>query len=140
MWYMNKTTQRIQKVTSKGQMTLPASWRNRVNTDTVVVTTRGDVLEISVPAIEELRGRVARISGDGTISLPFVGKIQAAGLTEEQLKQKLVERLEQYMYNPRVVLFVKEYRSRQVAVLGAVPLFLHGAECADLRAVPINAG
>ncbi len=80
----------------------------------------GDVVEISVPAIEELRGRGVRISGDGTISLPFIGKFQAAGLTEEQLKQKLVERLQQYMYNPRVVVFVKEYRSRQVAVLGAV--------------------
>src|SRR5205807_7415011 len=34
----------------------------------------GDVVEISVPAIEELRSRTVRISGDGTIALPFVGK------------------------------------------------------------------
>jgi len=80
----------------------------------------GDVVEISVPAIEELRGRVVRISGDGTISLPFIGKFQAAGLTEEELRQKLIVQLQQYMYSPRVVVFVKEYRSRQVAVLGAV--------------------
>ena len=81
----------------------------------------GDVLEISVPAIEELRSRTVRISGDGTIALPFVGKLEAAGLTEEELQQKLVERLKQYMYSPRVIVYVKEYRSRQVAVLGAVP-------------------
>jgi polysaccharide biosynthesis/export protein len=80
----------------------------------------GDVLEISVPAIDELRDRVVRISGEGTISLPFVGNLQAAGLTEDALKQQLVERLTKYMYNPRVVLFVKEYRSRQVAVVGEV--------------------
>jgi polysaccharide export outer membrane protein len=80
----------------------------------------GDVLEISVPAIEELRSRTVRISGDGTIALPFVGKLKAAGLTEEELQQGLVERLKQYMYAPRVIVFVKEYRSRQVAVLGAV--------------------
>ena len=80
----------------------------------------GDVVEISVPAIEELKGRVVRISGDGTISLPYIGKFQAAGLTEEELRQKLIEQLQQYMYNPRVVVFVKEYRSRQVAVLGSV--------------------
>src|SRR5213594_3869747 len=80
----------------------------------------GDVIQISVPAVEELRVRDVRISGDGTISLPFIGKIQAAGLTEEELKQRLVERLREYMYNPRVVVFVKEYHSRQVAVLGAV--------------------
>ena len=80
----------------------------------------GDVIEISVPAIEELRARTVRILGDGTISLSFVGKLEAAGLTEEELQQKLVERLQQYMYNPRVIVFVREYRSRQVAVLGAV--------------------
>src|SRR5437867_3171597 len=80
----------------------------------------GDVVEISVPAIEELRSRTVRLSGDGTISLPFVGKVEAAGLTEEELQQQLVERLEQYMYSPRVIVFVKEYRSRQVAVLGSV--------------------
>ena len=81
----------------------------------------GDVVEISVPSIEELRSRTVRISGDGTLALPFIGKIEGAGLTEEELQQKLVERLKQYMYSPRVIVFVKEYRSRQVAVLGAVP-------------------
>ena len=80
----------------------------------------GDVLEISVQPIEELRARTVRISGEGTISLPFIGKIQASGLTQEELEQKLVEQLRQYMYTPRVTVFVKEYRSRQVAVLGAV--------------------
>src|SRR5439155_14108627 len=80
----------------------------------------GDVIEISVPAIEELRTRTVRISGDGTLALPFIGKIEVAGLTEEELQQKLVERLKEYMYSPRVVVFVKEYRSRQVAVLGSV--------------------
>jgi polysaccharide biosynthesis/export protein len=80
----------------------------------------GDVVEISVPAIEELRSQTVRIAGDGTIALPFIGKLEAAGLTEEDLQQKLVERLKQYMYNPRVITFVKEYRSRQMAVLGAV--------------------
>jgi protein involved in polysaccharide export with SLBB domain len=80
----------------------------------------GDVVQISVPAIEELRDRTVRISGDGTFSLPFIGKITAVGLTEEELKQKLIEQLKQVMYSPRVIVFVKEYRSRQVAVLGSV--------------------
>jgi polysaccharide biosynthesis/export protein len=92
--------------------------REKANADFPIGT--GDVLEISVPAIEELRARTVRISGDGTISLPFVGKIDAAGLTEDELQQNLVERLKEYMHSPRVVVFVKEYRSRQVAVLGSV--------------------
>jgi polysaccharide biosynthesis/export protein len=80
----------------------------------------GDVLEISVPAIEELRDRVVRISGDGTISLPFIGVARAAGLSEAELREEIRRRLEDYMYRPQVNLFVREYRSRQVAVLGAV--------------------
>ncbi|HWO40392.1 MAG TPA: polysaccharide biosynthesis/export family protein [Candidatus Eisenbacteria bacterium] len=80
----------------------------------------GDVLEVSVPAIEELKVRLVRVSGDGTIALPYIGKLHAAGMTEEQLQDKMVEALHKYMYNPRVSLFVREYRSRQVAVLGAV--------------------
>lgn len=93
--------------------------REKTNADFPVGV--GDVIEISVPAIEELRTRTVRILGDGTFALPFIGKMDAAGLTEEELQHKVVERLKEYMYNPRVIVFVKEYRSRQVAVLGAVP-------------------
>jgi polysaccharide export outer membrane protein len=80
----------------------------------------GDVLEVTVPAIEELRERVVRVSGDGTISLPFLGKLYVSGMTEEQLREQLTTHLKKYMYQPRVAIFVKEYHSRQVAVLGAV--------------------
>jgi len=80
----------------------------------------GDVLEISVPAIPELATRVERVSGEGEISLPYIGKVKAAGLTDEELEAELHKRLLRYMHNPRVFLVVKEYYSRQVAVLGAV--------------------
>jgi polysaccharide export outer membrane protein len=97
-------------------------WKERIQEKTVTdyPIGIGDVLEISVPAIEELRGRVVRVSGDGTISLPFVGKLVVTGMTEEQLREQVITRLKKYMYDPRVSIFVKEYRSRQVAVLGAV--------------------
>ncbi len=93
----------------------------------------GDVLEISVPAMEELKSRTVRVSGDGTIGAPFLGIIQVNGLTEEKLRQDITHRLEEYMYRPRVNLFVREYRSRQVAVLGAVskPGFYSLASGAD---------
>ncbi|OGQ79058.1 MAG: hypothetical protein A3F90_07370 [Deltaproteobacteria bacterium RIFCSPLOWO2_12_FULL_60_19] len=80
----------------------------------------GDVIEISVPAMQEIGAKTVRVSGEGAISLPFVGLIQAEGLREEELAQAIRARLEKYMYNPRVAIFIKEYRSRQVAVLGAV--------------------
>ncbi len=80
----------------------------------------GDVIEISVPAMPEIGAKTVRVSGEGTISLPFVGRIQAEGLREEELAQAIRTKLETYMYSPRVAIFIKEYRSRQVAVLGAV--------------------
>jgi len=41
-------TQKIQRVTSRGQITLPVSWRRRHgNTGTVIVRTNGDSLEVT---------------------------------------------------------------------------------------------
>jgi polysaccharide biosynthesis/export protein len=81
----------------------------------------GDVLEITVPNMEELRTRTVQVSAAGTISLPFVGEIRASGQTQERLREEIRRRLEEnYMYNPQVNLFAREYRSRQVAVIGAV--------------------
>jgi polysaccharide export outer membrane protein len=80
----------------------------------------GDVLEISVPAIDEISTRTVRVAGDGMIELPFIGIVKAAGLTEVELREVLRGRLQTYMHHPRVTVFTREYRSRQVAVLGAV--------------------
>jgi polysaccharide export outer membrane protein len=75
---------------------------------------------VNIPAIEELRDRTERISGDGKLALPYVGAIQTEGMTEKDLKAALISRLQKYMYDPQVDLFVKQYRSRQVAVIGSV--------------------
>src|SRR5215813_281314 len=84
----------------------------------------GDVLQISVPAMDELSeyaAFTARVSGEGTITLPLLGVVPVAGLTEQQTREEIRRRLaERYMYDPQVNLFVREYRSRQVAVVGAV--------------------
>jgi bifunctional DNA-binding transcriptional regulator/antitoxin component of YhaV-PrlF toxin-antitoxin module len=50
---MDNLTTRIQRVTSKGQITLPSSWRKKNNTNTIVVTNRGDVLEIKSAKLEK---------------------------------------------------------------------------------------
>lgn len=81
----------------------------------------GDVLSVTVAGMDELREQSVRVGADGVIVLPLVGTIQAAGLTEEEVRREVQRRLEaDYMHNPQVQLFVKEYRSRQVAVVGAV--------------------
>ena len=80
----------------------------------------GDVIEISVPGVDDLKERTVRVGGDGGIQLPLIGQIQAGGLTEPQLADQLKAALSKYMYSPQVDVFIKEYRSRQVAVVGAV--------------------
>ena len=81
----------------------------------------GDVLVISVPELKEIAQEQVRISGEGTIELPLLGTIQAAGLTEKKLKKEIRLLLQvDYMHDPQVSLFVAQHHNRQVAVVGAV--------------------
>jgi polysaccharide export outer membrane protein len=81
----------------------------------------GDVLEINVAGVEEMKNISERVTGDETVSLPFVGIINTKGFTDKTLRSEIRRRLEtNYVRNPQVSLFVKEFRSRQVAVIGAV--------------------
>ena len=80
----------------------------------------GDLIEIRVPAMPELEEQSVRVSGDGSISLPLLGSLQVAGLTEAELREELAEALGAYMHQPEFALLVSEHRNRQVGVLGAV--------------------
>jgi len=81
----------------------------------------GDVIEVNVAGVEEIKNLTERITGESTLVLPFVGMIHVVGMTDKSLRAEIRRRLEQnYVRNPQVSLFVKEFRSRQVAVIGAV--------------------
>lgn len=80
----------------------------------------GDVITISVPEIEELQKEQVRVAPDGTIGLPLIGIMPAAGMTENELRAAISQRLATYMKFPRVELFVERYQARDVAVMGAV--------------------
>ena len=79
-----------------------------------------DLISINVFGVDELNTRV-RIAGDGTITLPLLGEIKAAGFTPAQLEKKLAHLLEKnYLKNAQVTVFINEYQSKKVAVIGAV--------------------
>jgi protein involved in polysaccharide export with SLBB domain len=80
----------------------------------------GDVLTISVPEVEELQRQQFRIASDGTIGLPLIGTMEVAGMSENDLRAAIAQRLLAYMKFPRVELFVERYQARDVAVIGAV--------------------
>ncbi len=80
----------------------------------------GDLLEIKVFEVEQLN-QVVRVSEDGTINLPLLGQVRIEGLTQTGVVQHLAGLLQaKYVKNPQVTVFIKEYKSKQVAVIGAV--------------------
>jgi polysaccharide biosynthesis/export protein len=80
-----------------------------------------DLLSISVFEVPELNIEKVRVSQDGSISLPLLGRVEVGGLTQDGVAQKLTELLQaKYVKNPQVTIFIEEYKSQQVAVIGAV--------------------
>ena len=80
----------------------------------------GDLLELKVFQVDEL-SQTVRVSEDGSITLPLLGRIVVEGLTQEGVVQKLAGLLQaKYVKNPQVTIFIKEYKNQQVAVIGAV--------------------
>jgi len=80
----------------------------------------GDLLEIRVFEVEQL-SQTVRVSEDGSITLPLLGRVVVEGLTQEGVAQKLAGLLQaKYVKNPQVTIFIREYKNQQVAVIGAV--------------------
>jgi polysaccharide export outer membrane protein len=80
-----------------------------------------DVITVDVFNIPELSKMEVRVAADGQISLPLIDRVRAAGLTAEQLRQELAEKWgENYLQDPQVTVFVKEFKARPVSVIGAV--------------------
>ncbi len=82
----------------------------------------GDLLSITVYDAPDL-SREVRVSSSGVILMPLIPQpIRADGLTAEELAMNLAREFEerQILRNPQVTVLVKEYKSRPVAVLGAV--------------------
>lgn len=80
----------------------------------------GDVLELTVFQVEELNTKV-RVNGRGEIILPLLGTVDVNGMSVSDAEQVIMTKLEKdYLQNPQVSVFVEDYRSQQIAVMGAV--------------------
>ncbi|NJR57523.1 MAG: polysaccharide export protein [Cyanobacteria bacterium CRU_2_1] len=79
----------------------------------------GDTINIAVFAYDEYTGDKV-IFPDGTITLPLVGSVTAAGLTTEQLAQELTLRLQSLLVNPVVTVQLTTLRPVTVTVAGEV--------------------
>jgi len=78
-----------------------------------------DVLKVTVWKSPDLSGEVT-IRPDGTITMPLIGDVPAAGLTANVLAKHIGEQLTEYMSSPIVTVQVKEVNSYFIYVLGEV--------------------
>lgn len=80
----------------------------------------GDQVSITAMNVDEIPKEPVRISNEGFLSIPLVGRVKAAGLTLPQLEAEVAGRLKSYLKDPEVSLNLVEMRSQPVSVLGAV--------------------
>ena len=91
----------------------------------------GDVLQLQMPTVmqavaaekpEQVEPHLCRVTQTGTISLPIIGAIPAAGKTLSEIEQDVVAAYyPKYVKNlPSVVAGVAEYHTVAVSVVGAV--------------------
>ncbi len=78
--------------------------------------------QIVIHAIDspEISEKPFLIGMNGSVTLPLIGRVQAGGLTVEQLETELNARLKKYVHDPQVAVTVAEFRSQPVSVFGAV--------------------
>lgn len=60
------------------------------------------------------------VSGQGEIAAPFVGLVSLNGKTVSEARQLVIDRLARFIVEPQVSLTIKEYRSHEIGVIGAV--------------------
>lgn len=80
-----------------------------------------DVLDIRIHNRPHLSRDSVRVEGNGMIRMPLIEtEIKAACQTEGELAKEISTRYARYYKNLQVDVFIKEYHSRQVAIIGAV--------------------
>ena len=79
-----------------------------------------DLLEIQVFGVEQL-ARTVRVNSFGMVSLPLIGSLALGGMTAQEAERMIGRKLaENYLQDPQVSVFIKEYTNQRVTVEGAV--------------------
>lgn len=78
-----------------------------------------DVLSVVFWGDAQLSGEVL-VRPDGKISVPLLDDVQAAGLTPQQLRDRLMEKASRFVAGPVATVVVKAINSRKVYITGQV--------------------
>ena len=79
-----------------------------------------DVLSIIYWKDKDMTTDSTQVRPDGRIALPLLNDVDAAGLTPEQLRQKLTEESKKYMEDPNITVVVRQINSRRAFITGEV--------------------
>ena len=79
-----------------------------------------DSITIHAPVSPEIDGVKSRVRPDGKISLRLLGEVDVAGLTTEQIAEKLRRGLSRFYVDPEVVVDIAGYQSQHYYVFGQV--------------------
>jgi polysaccharide biosynthesis/export protein len=81
----------------------------------------GDLIEVNVYNVPELASKV-RVSNSGDVYLPLVDYVHVEGLTQEEAQTLIEKRLADggFVRNPHVTIFVDEFTSQGVTIIGEV--------------------
>ena len=83
--------------------------------------TKYDVIDIQLIGFSEGSGMSDIMVGpDGYVQLPYAGSVKLAGLTLDEAKAVLSERIGQYLRFPDMSLVMKSYGVRKIYVMGEV--------------------
>ena len=88
--------------------------------DNSYVINKGDVLDIVVMEHPEFSLSSLIVLPDGNIQYPGVGSIKVAGMSVQKLTSTMQSKLEKYVVNPVVTVFVRKIENQMVNVLGYV--------------------
>ena len=80
-----------------------------------------DIITVTVFGEQDASRPNATVDNDGTIDMPYIGRVKAAGRTARMVEKEIRDRLaEKYLLNPSVSVEIVKYRSKTVSVQGYV--------------------
>jgi polysaccharide export outer membrane protein len=102
-----------------------------------------DLLEIQVYGVDQL-ARTVRVNSFGIVTLPLIGATTLGGMTSQEAERFIARKFaENYLQDPQVSVFIKEYTNQRVTLEGAVAkpgVYPLRGETTLLRALAIAGG
>jgi polysaccharide biosynthesis/export protein len=112
----------VQDATHQGNVTTePSRIATPPANSSALVIGPGDEVEITVYGAPDLSGH-NRVSADGNISMPLIDYVRIAGLSSSEAESVIEAKLREnnFVNDPHVAVYVKEYNSSGISVAGEV--------------------